>query len=153
MFDNTDIQKEITLPNILGELNQEGKLLMWSLLELEAVGNLGEDKSIPEFQNQIMKTREGFLLNWDELWDLSNKFSLVINCILIACKNKQAILDLTKKYKDTKDILPNCEIAIEINDGEFLNFYAKEKNVSTKITKRFGSLPLGVYRPIPRVFN
>jgi len=142
------IGKEITLSMILKQMEQEGKYLYWSIFSLDVIGDLGDNKSTPEFEKEIEETREGYLLTWDELCAMSHKFGVVIDCILVACKDKQIIINLTRKYNTSEEIFPHCEIAIEIEDGDFLNIYAKNPKVVEKVIKKFGSLPVGVYRPL-----
>lgn len=147
------LNKEITLPMILKQIEQEGKNLQWSILSLSVMGDLGEDKPVPEFQKRIMEAPEGYLLSWNELCEMSHKFLIVINCVLIGCKDKQTIINLVEKYSDEKykdsgGLFQECEIAVEIDDGDFLNIYAKTPKIVERVVKRFGPLPVGVYRPL-----
>lgn len=142
------IGKEITLPMILKQIEQEGKYLCWSIFSLQVMGDLGDDKPIPEFQRKVEQTWGGYLLTWDELCAMSHKFWIVIDFVLVGCKDTQTIINLTRKYNTSEEIFPHCEIAVEIDDGDFLNIYAKNPKVVEKVIKKFGSLPVGVYRPL-----
>ena len=66
----------------------------------------------------------------------------------MGCKDQQTIIDLTRMYNTSEEILSHCEIAVEIDDGDFLNIYAKNPKVIEKVIKKFGPLPVGVYRPL-----
>ena len=78
----------------------------------------------------------------------SAKFWVVINFVLVGCKDKHTIVNLTRKYNTSEEVFPHCEIVVEIDDGDFLNIYAKNPKVVEKVIKKFGSLPVGVYRPL-----
>lgn len=135
----------ITLPMILEQFAEEGQDLMWSILHLEASGNLGHDKSIVDFENLILSKPSGYLLPWTELWALANKFWLVINCTLIGCKDEKTILSIAKKRTQMEDTLKRSEIAVGIDDGEFYSFFAKDITIVDRINKCFGPLPVQVY--------
>lgn len=137
-------KKEIvTLPMILERFSEEGQKLSWSILNLDASGDLGEDKPIPEFESFILKSPQGYPLEWDELCDMAARFEQVIGLLLIGCKNKETILGFTEVFRDVD--LSNCEIIIYIDDGEFVSIEAKDEKIIERVEKCFGPLPRGIY--------
>ena len=49
----------VNLPDVLAEI-QDGDHYHWSILFLGCMGNLGEGKSVPVFEDQIRKSERGF---------------------------------------------------------------------------------------------
>lgn len=68
---NNDIS--VNLLDILEEV-QNAATLYWSILFLEAIGHLGEGKSLLAFEKQIDESKKGFLINWEDLNILAKKF-------------------------------------------------------------------------------
>jgi hypothetical protein len=136
--------EDLTLPIILKQISAIGNKLHWSILGLDAAGDLGEDKPIPEFEKYISSTSEGYTLEWDELLELANKFEYVIGLTLVASSNENIFYSFTKESRsdDNKSV---CDIVIEILDGNLIEIFIKDKITLERVQKYFGPLPLRVY--------
>ncbi len=51
----------INLKDILGLLPLQYSTWHWSLFEIEAIGDLGEDRSMPEFEDEVFNQLGGML--------------------------------------------------------------------------------------------
>jgi hypothetical protein len=122
----------VDLPDILSEI-QDGDQYYWSILYLYAVGNLGEGKSIPEFEDQVRNSENGFLLNWKELNLLAKRFFQIKDITLLGCIRK----DLVKRYETDEKMYEICDIVIEMFDYSYWDVYCKDKNLIEKLTKKF----------------
>ena len=76
------------LSDILQEV-KNGNQLEWSILYLQTTGHLGQGKSIPEFEQQIIDSEKGFFITWNDLNELSHKFWDLMDIIIIGCINKK----------------------------------------------------------------
>lgn len=136
--------EELTLPIILEQISDIGNKLHWSILSLDAAGDLGEDKPIPEFEKYIFDTPEGYTIEWDELVQMANKFEYVIDLTLVASSNENTFFSFTNKCTEA-DYKSICDIYIDIYDSHLEYFFTKDKNIYDRIKKYFGPLPLRVY--------
>jgi hypothetical protein len=63
----------VELIEILKEI-QNGDEFCWSILYLYVYGNLGEGRSVPEFEKQIHDLENGFFITWKDLNTLVQRF-------------------------------------------------------------------------------
>lgn len=119
IYDSVGEVVRVTLPVILEEV-ENGNLYHWSILFLDAMGDLGEDKSIPVFQEQIYESEKGFFIGWQELDDLSKKFYQVIDIDLLGCKD----ISLTKRYKSDREMYETCDIVIQMIDSSYWEIFS-----------------------------
>lgn len=112
----------VSLSNILNLINDPGKIY-WKILWLEAVGNLEGEKSMLVFEQQINKSNDGYLIEWAELASLSNKFSQVIEILLIGDKDKRNLY----RYKNDSDMHQNCCYVFELVDSSYWEINTKEE--------------------------
>lgn len=122
----------VTLPDILEEI-RNGNLLHWSILDLESTGDLGEGKSIPVFEKQIIEAKNGYFIEWKELNFLSNKFYQIMHLVLIGCRNK----DLLHRYDDDQEMYETCDIVIVMFDSWFWEIFSKDENLINKLASKF----------------
>ncbi|MDO6708980.1 hypothetical protein [Photobacterium sp. 1_MG-2023] len=84
----------VTLPMILNKIGVDGASLSWSLLYLSATGDLGEDKSIVDFEDSISDSPNGFCLEWQELNDLSHNFDQIFDTLIVGSTSKESIKNM-----------------------------------------------------------
>ncbi len=122
----------VQLPDILNEI-YNGMLMNWSILFLDAVGDLGEGKSLPEFEQQIYNSEKGFFIKWDILNILSTQFTQIINIILIGCFDEKLLV----RYKDDKEMYETCDIVIEMFDSSFWEVFSKDESMINRLAAKF----------------
>lgn len=131
----------IELPDILEKI-PGGDSYYWSILCLDAMGDLGEDRSLTVFEEQINSSEEGLFITWKDLNSLASKFHQIIEILLIGCKNKN-FLDryknsaVLKEYEIPTEMLKSCEIVIQKIDGWFWEIFSKDEKLIKKLITKF----------------
>lgn len=132
ILDKIDRVVCVNLVDILTEISY-GNSLYWSILFLQARGNLGKGISIVGFQNRLNKSERGLNIKWDELNILSHKFEEIEHIILIACKNK----DQLHRYKEDQEMYETCDIVIEFFDSSFWEVFSKDEQLIKRLASKF----------------
>jgi len=122
----------VTLPEILEEIHQ-GPLFHWSILYLEAMGHLGEDRSMPVFENQIYNSERGLFILWDDLNLLSKEFYQIIDITIIGCKDKCAL----RRYKNDQEMYDSCDFVIEMIDSSYWEIFSKNEELIKRLAVKF----------------
>lgn len=127
----------VELPEILSEI-PENVIPHWSILYLEATGNLKNKKSIPEFEKQIMKSKKRLLTSINEMIELNSQLYDVMNILIIGCKDLKCL----HRYPTNKKMYESCDIVIEMFDSSFWEVYSKDSELINKLAKKFKSTEL-----------
>jgi len=122
----------VELKDILGMI-RNGNLLHWSILWLQASGDLGEGESMILFEKKIAQNDKGLLISWEDLNSLSNKFYQVIEICIIGCKDKNLLV----RYQNCDMMYENCDIVIEMIDGSFWEIHSKSDFFINNLKNRF----------------
>jgi len=112
----------VTLQDILTKI-ENGQNLKWALLSIYAIGDLGHNKSMLNFEEDINKSKNGVLFNWDELKALSTKFEQVIEIVLIGSQ----LTSTLKRYQDDVEMFSACDYTIELIDSSYWIVHALER--------------------------
>lgn len=132
IFDIEDGVISVTLLDILQEVFY-GAYFYWSILYLEAIGHLGEGKSVVVFADEILTSERGIFIKWGELNVLAKKFSELIDIILIGCKNEQDL----RKYEKNQDMFETCDIVIQMIDSSFWEIFSKDEDFIKRLAEKF----------------
>lgn len=132
IFDNDDGFVYVKLQDIFEEI-PNGNQLYWSILFLDAVGNLGEGKSIVKLGDQVRESEVGYRLSWKELNELASKFDQVIDIQIIGCADKQHLV----RYSDDQDKYENCNVYIEMVDTSFWLVFSKDESLIDRLSAKF----------------
>ena len=127
----------VELKDIL-EMIQNGNLLHWSILWLEASGDLGNGQSMILFEEKIAKNEKGLIISWEDLKSLSTKFDQIIELCIIGCKDK----NLLNRYENCNIMYKKCDIVIEMIDGSFWEIHSNDELFINKIKNRFNKIEL-----------
>ncbi|MGE5196633.1 MAG: hypothetical protein ACM3JI_04825 [Anaerolineae bacterium] len=122
----------VELSDILEEINN-GDQFEWSLFYLQATGDLGKGKSIPEFEQQIIGSEKGFFITWKELNNLSQKFWDLMDITVIGCKDK----NLLRRYKNDQEMYKTCDIVIEMIDSGYWEVFSKDEQLINRLAEKF----------------
>jgi hypothetical protein len=153
---NTIQQKEVTLTDILDQFPNEGKELIWSIIDLDILGDFEEGSYYCNIISKIWNNEEDstFFLSWNEIYEMSKKITVLTDFMLVGCKKKETIsevenmfLEIAKSnnYPLGKDIKPVYDILVDIDDGYLLGVYSKNKAIETRCTIAFGPFPALLY--------
>lgn len=132
ILDTVNRVVSVELSDILVEISN-GNSFHWSILLLDAMGDLGKDKPIPEFQKQIKNSERGYFIDWIELNILSQKFYQIIDMILIGCKDK----NLLKRYKTEQEMYETCDFVIDMFDSSYWKVFSKDEKFIESLKKKF----------------
>lgn len=124
--------------NDLLKIIQNGELFNWSVLWLEASGDLGDDKSIVALEQYIDKSANGLYISWKDLNLLANQFYQIIDLCIIGCKNKS----LLKRYEDSEKMYEACDFVIEMIDGSFWEIHSKNLIYIDKLKQIFKNIEI-----------
>lgn len=125
--------KEISLRMLLDDIGAIGNNYLWSILELEAEGDLGDTQTYIDIDNAI-KYQNGYCLTWDRLKELASKFDQVINITIVASKDINFIAahkgDFDNNYK-------NFPLVIAILDGDFWEVSTSDEDLVNKFKNKY----------------
>jgi hypothetical protein len=127
----------VKLNDIL-QMIDNGNLFYWSILWLEASGNLGEGNSIISLEENIANSKNGLIMKWEDLTLLSNKFNQIIELCVVGCKDGY----LLNRYSNSEEMYKKCDIVIEMVDGSFWEIHSKDLGFITKIKENFKDIEL-----------
>ncbi len=113
----------------------DGSSLHWSILELEASGDLGEGKSILDLEATIRESPHGLLISWDDLVVLASKLHQVVWGLIIGSSDPTAL----KNYPSEMEASRNCDIVIYMFDSSYCDVYARDTASLDRILERFQS--------------
>jgi len=121
--------------NILELLDNNNKL-NWAILELEATGDLLEEKWTELEQFETSDT--GTLITWDDLKETSGKFWQVIWMTIIGCKDKKNL----RFYDTSFEMYESCEVVIEIFDGSCCEVFSHDRSLIERLAKKYKEIEL-----------
>lgn len=124
----------VKLIDLLNLIKSDGKQLIWAILDLEAIGNIG-GKGMLDLEKEIMRSSKGLILNWDGLVTLARSCDQMINATVIGCRDIAAIPEL--KPGSESDIYTPSEFVLEAIDSSLWCIYAKDDKVLHRLQKEF----------------
>lgn len=122
----------VELLDILQEI-RGGSSFHWSILYIYTTGDLGPGKSIPDLEKEIIESKNGMKLSWDDLIDLSNKLWEIIDITIIASKNSSMI----KRYEDDQAMYEKCDIVIEMIDSGYWEIFSNDMKLIDRMQEKF----------------
>lgn len=125
--------KEVSLRMLLEDIGNIGDDYIWSILELEAEGDLGDAQIYIDIDNAI-KHQNGYCLSWNKLKELASKLDQVINAVIVASKD---INFITTHKNDLNHVYKNFPLAIAILDGDFWEVSTSNKNLITLLQNKY----------------
>lgn len=132
ILDKTNNVVGVSLVDIL-ELVESPDSFQWNITYLEAMGRLDNEKTVPEFENEINNSEDGLVMTWVDLKRLATKFWQIINITICASSSKNDL----KRYDSTNDMACACDIVIEMIDSSYWEVYAKDATVIKAIQQKF----------------
>jgi len=90
-----------------------GDHLKWSILWLEAIGEVG--KPMADFEKEIRNSEQGLLIEWNHLLEFSKKIDQVIEITLLGDTNVSKL----RRYPDDETMYSSCEYTIELVDSSY----------------------------------
>jgi hypothetical protein len=119
----------VKLSDILQEVYC-GDFFHWAILYSDAIGDLGENIDIAEFEKKINKSPTGFSLIWKELETLAMRFS---DILILGCKDKNQL----HRYDEPQEMYEACDIVIEMVDSNFWEVFSRDKHLIDRLAEKF----------------
>lgn len=129
----------IKLADILKEIS-DGNQLHWSILFLDAIGDLGNDRSIVDLAKQANESERGIFLPWNELNDLAEKI-YIIDIDIIGCRDERAL----HRYSNDKVMYEACDCVIEMFDSSYWEIVSKDQVLISSLAAKFKDTELLEY--------
>lgn len=132
---DSDLNGRLTveLKDLLLALPAEAKQLSWSILDLEAAGDLGPDKNMLDLERKIKESPLGLQVDWDELLRLANSFFQVINTTIVGIKPGNQ----SPRLVEPDEIYTESEIVIEMIDSSVWIVSAKDHKSVRNVERAF----------------
>jgi hypothetical protein len=113
----------VTLHDILMQI-KNGNRLKWALLDIYAIGDLGNNKLMLDFEAKINESENGVIFELKELLELSAKFQQIMEITLIGNKD---VNDL-KRYSDDEEMYSKCDYTIQLIDSSYWIIHSSAEN-------------------------
>jgi hypothetical protein len=124
----------VDLRNLLSLFKEDGPNLVWSILDLEAVGDAEKLKTdLLEIERQIEESPDGLIVEWEDLLVLAESLVDVWNILIAASHDVPSIPRL--EYGTTN--FERCEIAIEIFDSTWCRVYARNDAIVRRVKANY----------------
>lgn len=136
--DSHDGLLTVTLPMLLHQIGLYGANLNWSILYLSATGDLGEDKSIVDLEDNISSSPNGFCLEWQELNELADRFDQIFDILIVGSVSESSI----QKYTDDEDLHLNYPVVLDLFDGAYWRVYSEDESLIEKLADKFTDVKL-----------
>ena len=120
----------VQLRDLLSVLEEDGPNLVWSIFDLEAVGDPEKLKiDLLEIERQARELPHGLVLPWADILALAESLVDVWNILIAAAR---AELSIPRLEYGTVNFEP-CEVAIEVFDSSFCRVYARNDAIIRRL--------------------
>jgi hypothetical protein len=128
----------IELIDLLNLIAQDKQQLVWSILDLEAIGDISTiwERGILDLEENIKELPQGLILSWQMLVLLVRKFDQVINTVIVGCQEVSKIPVL----KPDIDLDTPCEIVLELIDSSVWRIYSKDERLLQHLQHEFSNV-------------
>lgn len=106
-------EEYLKFKEVLQLVNTES--LNWSLLYLEARGNLGRGNSLIDLEKKINKSENGLRVDNSELTELSNNLDEIVDILMIGATDVSELV----RYECDATMYQKCECTVEMVDSDY----------------------------------
>lgn len=132
IFEDKHNVVSISLGEILDLISNKDEFNL-AILFLDATENLRGNHPLASLEQQIKKSKNGFHITLDELYELFSKIDQIIDLDLIGSRNKNRL----QRYETDKEMYESCEIVIRMVDSSYWEIYFHDNILLEKFEKRF----------------
>ncbi len=132
----------VTLADLLECIAPVGRGLTWTILDLEAVGELSGKRNMLDLEEQIQASPHGLVVSWSELLTLAQELHQVINCVLAGMKAPSA----TAQIRRGTDTCAISDLVLEAIDSSLWSVFARDDRVLERLQRRFHDIN---FLPLP----
>jgi hypothetical protein len=128
----------IELIDLLNLIAQDKQQLVWSILDLEAIGDISTiwERGILDLEENINALPQGLILSWQMLVLLVRGFDQVINTVIVGCQEVSKVPIL----KPDIDLDTPCEIVLELIDSSVWRIYSKDERLLQHLQHEFSNV-------------
>ena len=109
--------------------------LSWSILEIWAMSYRDSGLNILELEKKTER-EFGYLLEWEELLEMSKQFEQVIDCTIVGCNTSEP---LPHRATPSEVLEKACEIVVVAFDGSCGEISIKDEVLRSKLAKNVSS--------------
>ncbi|MEI6428849.1 MAG: hypothetical protein WCO45_10780 [Pseudanabaena sp. ELA607] len=137
-YQNSQGTSTIELIDLLNLIAQDKQQLVWSILDLEAIGDISTiwERGILDLEENIKYLPQGLILSLQMLVLLVRKFDQVINTVIVGCQEVSKIPALEPNL----DLDEPCEIVLELIDSSVWRIYSKDKKLLQHLRHEFSNV-------------
>jgi hypothetical protein len=117
----------VTLTDLLKCIAPEGRKLTWTILDLEAVGELSDGRNMLDLEDQIEALPNGLIVSWEALLDLAQSLHQVTNCLLAGVRDPSAVAQIRRE----RSPVGASDLVLEAIDSSLWSVYARDDRVLT----------------------
>lgn len=133
IFDKRD-SAIIDLRDILSALEPEGQNLRWSVLDLEATGDVSRlGTTMLDLEQQVKNAPNGLILEWKDLKQLAGEIDQIINGTVAGCQDPDVLNHLNVQGS----LRSTCDIVIEAIDSSLWRVYSSDDGILQKLKSAF----------------
>ena len=121
----------VELADILKEI-PNGNEFFWSILVFDAQGKIKNGKSNDDLERES-SSEQGSLLTWKELNDFAMENIVIIDLIVIGCKDKSDI----KRYNTEREMYESYDYYIDKFDTSYWEIFSKDEQWINQLATKF----------------
>lgn len=124
----------VDLPDILAVLEPGGQHLTWSILDLEATGDVSRfGTTIRDLEQWVANAPNGLVMDWKGLNELTGELDQIIDGTIVGCRNADALTQINLQ----SDLPSTCDIVIESIDSSLWKIFSRDDGVLQKLKSAF----------------
>jgi hypothetical protein len=123
----------VTLADLLECIASEGRALTWTILDLEAVGELSDGRNMLDLEDRIAVSPYGLIVSWEWLVALAQDLEQVVNGLIVGVKDPL----MTRQISREADFCAVSDLALEAVDSSLWSVYARDDRVLKRLRTRF----------------
>jgi hypothetical protein len=123
----------VTLADVLACIAPEGRALTWTILDLEAVGELSGGRNMLDLEDRIAASPPGLVVSWEWLVALAQELEQVISGLIVGVKDPSVTSQISREV----DFCAVSEFVLEAIDSSLWSVYAPDDRVLKRLRARF----------------
>jgi len=127
----------VELTDILGIFAEHGSKLSWSILDLQAIGELGKFGNMLDLERKIQDSPAGVTIIWTDLVALAKCLFDIENIVIAGYNAKDNYLPILTPEHPLQDLYKTCEIVIELFEGTTCSIYVRKKELMETINNKY----------------
>jgi hypothetical protein len=129
----------VELIDLLKVVEPVGNTLVWSILEIEATGDLSEfGLQMLSLERMVESSEHGFFIDWTNLIILARLVDQIVNLTLVGCDSLEQLLKLRLGVAPFSE----AELVIEMIDSSLWSVYTRDIELQSNLLLTFKNTKL-----------